>query len=103
MLQKIWSIFVLEHAWATKATATWAATHWASEATTSAATSTTARTTRAHTEALTSSLTSKEVQTIDDVKHTLAGKSVVLCIGTHRSCDGTRKVRLLVQDIIKLQ
>jgi hypothetical protein len=88
--QKIWSNLLLESAWATKATTTWASTHRASEATTTA---TATATTRAATKAtLASGTASEEVQTIDDVNHTVAGDSVILGIGTHRGGDRTREV-----------
>ena len=73
----------LEHSWTTKASATTATTETTTRTTAKASTAP-VRTTRAS-EALTTSLATKQVETVDDVNHTLAGDSVVLGIATHHS------------------
>ena len=97
--------FVLEPATtgtASEATSEASATRTASAeaSTTTTGTTRTARTSKATTTVLKAS---KEVQTIDDVNHSVAGDGVILCIVTGYSSDGTAEGGLLVQDIVELE
>ena len=89
---------------ATEATASAeAATTTTAKATATAATTTTAA---AHTLAkatLTTTTATKDVQTIDQVNHAIAGNGVILCVTTHGSRDGTADGALLVENIVQLQ
>ena len=46
---------------------------------------------------------SKEVQTVDDMQHAVAGDGVVFGIGAPHRRDGTAEGGLLVQDVVELQ
>ena len=96
------------HASAKATTTTSAEATAATEATATAkatrATPLTSATATAHTKAtLTPATTAKDVQTIDEVNHTIAGNGVILGITTHGSGDGTADGALLVKDIVQLE
>ena len=93
--------FVLEPA-TTGTTSEASATRTAS-AEASTTTTGTARTTRTSKATTTVLKASKEVQTIDDVNHSVAGDGVILCIVARQGCDGTAEGGLLVQDIVELE
>ena len=46
---------------------------------------------------------SKEVQTVDDMQHAVAGDGVVFGIGATHRRDGTAEGGLLMQDVVELQ
>ena len=97
--------FVLEPATTgttSEATSEASATRTAS-AEASTTTTGTARTTRTSKATTTVLKASKEVQTIDDVNHSVAGDGVILCIVARQGCDGTAEGGLLVQDIVELE
>ena len=82
-----------------EASATGTATAKSATTATAATGTRTARTTRT-TEGTTAA---EEVQTIDDVNHSVAGDGVILCIVARQGCDGTAEGGLLVQDIVELE
>ena len=84
----------------TEASATGTATAESTTATTTARTARATRTAKATTTVLKAS---KEVQTIDDVNHSIAGDGVILSIIARRGSDGTAEGRLLVQDVVELK
>ena len=78
----------LESAGASKAaTTTWTT---ATEATATRTATTEARTTRAATAtwATKATASAKEIKTVDDVKHAVAGNGVILCFAVHGSREG---------------
>ena len=98
------SHFVLEPATtgtAAEATSEASATRTAAEASTATTGST--RTARASEATATVLKASEEVQTIDDVNHTIAGDGVILCIVARQGSDGTAEGGLLVQDVVELK
>ena len=82
---------------ATKATGT--------VATTSHAATGTSRTTRSHASTHTGTcfFRAKKIQAVYNVQHGIAVDGVILVIGTRHGIDGTREIRLLMQNVIKLQ
>ena len=81
----------------TAAEATGTTTAWASATRTASRAS---RTTTAEEGILTAS---KEVQTVDDMQHAVAGDGVVFGIGAPHRRDGTAEGGLPVQDVVELQ
>ena len=83
-----------------KAAASEAATATATAAAEAARTTLTATATAT---ATTAEATSKEVQTIDDVQHCIAGNGIILRITALHGVEDTANGRLLMQDIVELQ
>ena len=78
-----------------------AATAWTTTAWTT--TRTASRTSRAASAEEGILTAAKQVQTVDDMQHAIAGDGVVFGIGATHRRDGTAEGGLLVQDVVELQ